>query len=162
MIFVTLGSQKFQFNRLLKAIDHQIEEGKIKGEVFCQRGYSDYSPHHFSYVDFMNADDFQDQINECDLVIAHSGTGSIIKALKAGKKVIVVPRKEKFHEHVDDHQIQIAKMFEETGLILACYDENDLYKKIEESASFHVKPYISNTDHVLDMIGKDIEDAMKG
>lgn len=35
MIFITLGSQKFQFNRLLKAIDKLIEQGKIKEEVFA-------------------------------------------------------------------------------------------------------------------------------
>lgn len=29
MIFITLGSQKFQFDRLLKAIDDLIEKGVI-------------------------------------------------------------------------------------------------------------------------------------
>ena len=40
MIFITLGSQKFQFNRLLKAIDKLVEQGKIKEEVFAQIGIS--------------------------------------------------------------------------------------------------------------------------
>ena len=35
MIFVTVGSQKFQFNRLLKEVDELIETGKIKDDVFC-------------------------------------------------------------------------------------------------------------------------------
>ena len=48
MIFITLGSQKFQFNRLLKEIDRLIETGVIKDEVFAQIGYSDYQPKHFS------------------------------------------------------------------------------------------------------------------
>ena len=42
MIFITLGSQKFQFNRLLKAVDDLIEHKKIQDEVFAQTGYSDY------------------------------------------------------------------------------------------------------------------------
>ena len=33
MIFVTTGSQKFQFNRLLQKIDLLIEEGMIREEV---------------------------------------------------------------------------------------------------------------------------------
>ena len=37
MIFITLGSQKFQFNRLLKKVDDLIESGVIKEEVFAQR-----------------------------------------------------------------------------------------------------------------------------
>ena len=44
MIFITLGSQKFQFNRLLKAVDELVAAGKIKDEVFAQIGYSDYKP----------------------------------------------------------------------------------------------------------------------
>ena len=41
MIFITLGSQKFQFNRLLKTVDELVERGIIKEEVFAQIGYSD-------------------------------------------------------------------------------------------------------------------------
>ena len=36
MIFVTTGSQKFQFNRLLQRIDLLIEEGMIREEVFAR------------------------------------------------------------------------------------------------------------------------------
>lgn len=44
-IFITLGSQKFQFNRLLIAVDKLCEKKVISGEdVFAQTGYSDYVP----------------------------------------------------------------------------------------------------------------------
>ena len=44
-IFITLGSQKFQFNRLLIAVDKLCEKKIICGEdVFAQIGYSDYVP----------------------------------------------------------------------------------------------------------------------
>ena len=49
MIFVTTGSQKFQFNRLLQKIDRLIEEGVIQEEVFAQVGESDYRPAHYEY-----------------------------------------------------------------------------------------------------------------
>lgn len=52
-IFITLGSQKFQFNRLLKAIDELCEKGTVDAEdVFAQIGYSDYLPKNFSYKKF--------------------------------------------------------------------------------------------------------------
>ena len=39
-IFITLGSQKFQFNRLLKAVDELCERGTIEAaDVFAQIGY---------------------------------------------------------------------------------------------------------------------------
>ena len=44
MIFVTLGSQKFQFNRLLKAVD----DLKLDEEVFAQIGFSNYKPVHYA------------------------------------------------------------------------------------------------------------------
>ena len=36
MIFITLGSQKFQFNRLLKAVDDLVEIGELSDEVFAR------------------------------------------------------------------------------------------------------------------------------
>lgn len=55
-IFITLGSQKFQFNRLLKAVDELCEKGTVDAEdVFAQIGYSDYLPKNFSYKKFLDA-----------------------------------------------------------------------------------------------------------
>ena len=36
-IFITLGSQKFQFNRLLKAVDELCEKGTVDAEDRLQR-----------------------------------------------------------------------------------------------------------------------------
>ena len=64
MIFVTLGSQKFQFNRLLKAIDELVERRKIKEEVFAQIGYSDYQPINYKYKQFLDRDEFVAIVND--------------------------------------------------------------------------------------------------
>ena len=53
MIFVTLGSQKFQFDRLLKKLDELVEEGVIREEITAQIGASTYLPKHFPYVRFI-------------------------------------------------------------------------------------------------------------
>ena len=58
MIFITLGSQKFQFNRLLKAVDELVAAGKIKDEVFAQIGYSDYKPMNYKYEQFLDREKF--------------------------------------------------------------------------------------------------------
>ena len=55
-IFITLGSQKFQFNRLLIAVDKLCEKKVISGEdVFAQTGYSDYVPRNYSYNNFFGS-----------------------------------------------------------------------------------------------------------
>ncbi|MDY3796626.1 MAG: glycosyltransferase, partial [Agathobacter sp.] len=91
MIFITTGSQKFQFNRLLQKIDELVADGTIKDEVFAQSGYSDYVPKHYEYKDFLNRDEFAQKMGESTIVITHGGTGAIIGAVKKGKKVIAVP-----------------------------------------------------------------------
>ena len=122
MIFITLGSQKFQFNRLLIEIDRLVEEGKITEELFAQIGYSDYEPKNYEYKKFLDRDEFSYIMDKCDKVITHGGTGAIIGAVKKGKKVIAIPRLAKYGEHVDDHQLQIVKQFNEMGFIGVCDD----------------------------------------
>ena len=83
MILVILGTQKFQFNRLLKTIDLAIEDKVINEEVFAQIGYSDYVPKHYSYTYFIKKDDFSSFLNKSDIVITHGGSGGIINSIKA-------------------------------------------------------------------------------
>lgn len=153
MIFVTVGSQKFQFNRLLKKIDELIENGTIKEEVFAQIGVSDYRPQHYNYKDFMTQDEFNKKIDECDLLITHAGTGVIVNAVKKEKKVIAVPRLAKYGEHVDDHQIQLIKQFEELNFIEPCYELDELEKILKNIKTKTYKKYQSNTENII----KDIE-----
>ena len=110
-IFITLGSQKFQFNRLLKAVDELCEKGTIDAEdVFAQIGYSDYIPKNFSYKKFLDRDEFSNEMEKANIVITHGGTGAIIGAVKKGKKVIAVPRRAKYGEHVDDHSLSSGNL----------------------------------------------------
>lgn len=149
MIFVISGSQKFQFNRLLQKIDELIKNKIITEDVFAQVGYSDYKPKNYQYEKFLDRDDFSNKMRSCNLVITHGGTGAIIGAIKLGKKVIAVPRLEKFGEHVDDHQIQIVKQFDEMNMICSCYDSEKLGQIISKVESFHGKIYNSNTKNII-------------
>lgn len=152
MIFITLGSQKFQFNRLLIEIDRLISNGKLEEEVFAQIGYSDYRPKYYKYKEFLSRDEFKEMINRCDKVITHGGTGAIVGAIKQGKKVIAVPRLKKFGEHVDDHQLQIINEFENMNFIKSATDIKDLENTILKMETLNLKPYISNTNNIIDSI----------
>ena len=69
MIFVALGTQKFQFNRLLQMIDQLLDEGKIKETVFAQIGNSDYRPKNYKYASFLDKNEFEDRIRNSNLLI---------------------------------------------------------------------------------------------
>lgn len=149
MIFITLGSQKFQFNRILKKIDQLFDEKKLSNEVFAQIGYSDYKPKNFKFKEFLDQNEFQKYMENCDLVITHGGTGAIITALKHQKKVIGIPRLSKYDEHVDDHQMQIVNEFTKMNLIEGCFDVKDLENAIEFVSNKTYNKFYSNTNEII-------------
>ncbi len=152
MIFVTVGSQKFQFNRLLKEIDRLVGEKVINEEIFAQTGDSDYIPTNFEYKNYLDRDEFKTAMEQSEIVITHGGTGVIIGAVKQGKKVIAVPRLKKYGEHVDDHQIQLLKEFEKMKLIYTCYESEDLGKAVVEVRKITYREYVSNTVNIIDSL----------
>lgn len=161
MIFVTLGSQKFQFNRLLQELDSIVEKNTIQDEIFAQIGYSDYKPKNFQYKEFVDRDEFKEIMQKSDIVIAHGGTGAIITAVKQGKKVIAIPRLAKYGEHVDDHQIQLVKEFEESGIIKAVYEMSELANSLQAIHDMQFIEYQSNTENIICDIKEFIESSEK-
>ena len=158
-IFITLGSQKFQFNRLLKAVDELCEKEIVDAAgVFAQIGYSDYLPRKYSYKKFLDRDEFSKEMGKADIVITHGGTGAIIGAVKKGKKVIAVPRLVKYGEHVDDHQLQLIKQFDELNLICPCRDTNKLSDALDTVQKASYNGYESNTSNII----SSIEEYIKG
>lgn len=149
MIFITLGSQKFQFDCLLKAIDDLIEKGSITGEVFAQSGYSNYKPRHYKFKPFLDRDKFKEMVSKADIVITHGGTGTIIGAVKKGKKVIAVPRLAKYGEHVDNHQLQLIEQFDKLNLICKCLDVEHLDKALKIVREKEYNVYQSNTQRII-------------
>ncbi|MBZ1519311.1 beta(1,3)galactosyltransferase EpsH, partial [Leuconostoc mesenteroides] len=126
MIFIVLGSQRFQFNRLLQYIDELVLENKINEKIVAQSGHSDYVPSSYSVTPFFNKDEFTHNIKQADVIITHAGTGAIVTALKNNKKIIAVPRLKKYLEHVDDHQIQIVKNFVEKNYLFEAHNKDTL------------------------------------
>ena len=125
MIFVTLGTQKFQFNRLLRMMDDLIENKKIHERVFAHIVNSDYLPQYYDYCNFLSNNDYEEYIKNCDILVSHSGVGTIMTGLKYRRKIIVVPRLSKYGEHIDDHQTQIAQSLSKLNYFLMYSDEDN-------------------------------------
>ena len=157
MIFITLGSQKFQFNRLLQEIDNLCDKGVIQDKVFAQIGYSEYTPKNFECKKFLNRQEFVEVMERAEIVITHGGTGAIIGAVKKGKKVIAVPRLAKYGEHVDDHQLQLIEQFNHQHLICGLKDCSELEEGLNYIATHTFDIYESNTGNIIESIEKFIE-----
>jgi hypothetical protein len=55
-------------------------------------------------------------LRAADVVVAHAGVGAALEALDAGRRPLLVPRRRRHGEHVDDHQLQVARELERRGL----------------------------------------------
>lgn len=158
MIFVTLGTQDKTFERLLIAIDKAIEKGEITDRVVVQAGNTKYESKNMKIFDLISPDEFNKLVDECDLLITHGGTGSILSAVKKGKKVIAAARLKKYKEHVNDHQKQIIKEFEKEGYLVELKDFNQVGKTIKKAQKFKPKKFKSNTENMINLLENIIEE----
>lgn len=132
MIFVTVGTHEQPFNRLIKKVDNLVANGDIKEKVIIQTGFSTYIPKYCEAYKMMSFEEMQQALKEARIVITHGGPSSFIEALQFGKVPIVVPRQEKFNEHVNNHQVDFTKLIaKRMNNIIPVYDINDLGQTID-------------------------------
>ena len=161
MIFITLGTQKFQFDRVLKELDKLIEEDKIsKDEILVQCVYSEYVPKNYKTFDLKPQDEIDEIIEKADIIITHSGTGSIIGALKKGKKLIIIPRLKKYGEHVDNHQMELAEVFNNKYNIPTVLDMKDLYDAINKMSTYKPVKWQINNEKLIKSLENSINELL--
>lgn len=139
MIFVTVGTSKQDFSRLIREIDKLIDEKFINDEVVVQSNLCMYKPKNFVINSQLSKREYQLYLKKCDLIITHGGVGSIMDGLKNNKKVIAFPRLAKYSEAVNDHQVEIINEFKKMNYILTG-KISDLDKIL-----IHVKSFVPNT-----------------
>lgn len=158
LIFITVGTQKFQFNRLLEYIDEKVSTGEIKEKIFAQIGSSTYIPKNYEYKDYIDKNEFSKNIEKSDLIITHAGVGTIITAINKNKKVIVVPRLSKYKEHVDNHQLEIAESFSNKNFVLSNGENiEELLSNIKKAKSNKFDKYNSSNEKIQDLIIEFVE-----
>ena len=153
MIFLTVGTQ-FPFDRLIKAIDSIIGKGLINEEIFGQIGQTLYEPHNFKAVKYLDKKEFDGYLKEASGIIGHAGMGTIRIALDYDKPLLVMPRLRRYHEVVHDHQVEIARKFEELGYILVAYQEQELPLKALELKHFVPQKRQAQVESVIKRISE--------
>lgn len=157
MILVTLGTQNNSFHRLLEEIQKCIDKKIIKEEVIVQAGGTKFKSKDMKIFKLVSSKKLNEYIEQASYIITHGGVGSIISAIKKGKKVIAVPRYHKYGEHVNDHQLQIIQTFDGQGFIKGIKDVTELEDAIKEIPKFEPQKFVSNTEKILNIIENFIE-----
>jgi len=130
-VVVTLGASSYDFGRLIENLRRALPSD---AEVLWQTGHSDVSRFDIDATDFLPSAELADAMRAADLVVAHAGVGSALAALQTGHTPLLVPRRKRYGEHVDDHQTQIAGHLMQRGIAVTC-DANDLSPEIVARAS---------------------------
>ena len=157
MIFLTVGTQ-FPFDRLVKSIDRIFGRNGGEEKIFAQIGNSSYRPCNFEAVPSLEKNLFDKHIREASCIISHAGIGTITMALKHDKPLLVMPRRQRYGEVVNDHQVDIAQAFEQRCYLLAAYSVEELPEKITALESFVPTKRITQVEAVVREISKFLDE----
>jgi len=128
LIFVTVGSE-LAFDRMLSVIDAWAANSEEN--VVAQIGPSELRPAYIRYKQFLSPDEFRQHVRDCSVMVAHAGMGSILTAMQQGKPIIIMPRRVKFLETRNDHQVATAKELGSRAGIFVAMDEVELKQQLE-------------------------------
>ena len=112
MIFVTVGTNEARFDRLLQA----VEELEFD-DLVVQCGSSSLRPKNATCFDFLAFERLVEYVRSASVVVTHAGVGSIAVTLANGRRPVVVPRLQRYGEAVDDHQVELARRLDQSGLV---------------------------------------------
>jgi UDP-N-acetylglucosamine transferase subunit ALG13 len=152
LIVVLLGTNPYSFSRLAKAADAYAAQ--TREEVFIQLGHTDYLPEKAEFKDFLARGALLAKIEGAEVVVTQGGCGSIADCLRAGKRIVAVPRKPELKE-APDRQEELVRELEKLGRLVGVYEIAELPEAIRKAKTAVFKP---GTQHQIpDLINRFIK-----
>jgi UDP-N-acetylglucosamine transferase subunit ALG13 len=133
MIFLTVGTTRFPFDRLLKVVDKNLIRMNSREKLIVQSGISHYQFKYpgakvFKEIPF---DRMLSYFRRARVTITHGGPATIFLALKNSKnKPLVIPRLSEFKEHINNHQEIFVKSLSQKRIIRAVLSPENLKEEI--------------------------------
>lgn len=120
-LFVTLGTNKsYRYDALVDAV---LATGLANDETVWQLGITTRQGLPGRTTVHLGASEFEQCARDADVVITHAGVGTLMSLFDIGIYPVVVPRRAKRREVVDDHQLQIAGLLRDRGISLVAEAE---------------------------------------
>lgn len=136
-VFATVGtSPSYPFDRLVRS----LTQASLVRPVTIQHGISAERPVGATMHDFLPFDQMNRHVADADVVVTHGGIGSVLLALSHRKRLVVMPRRHAFGEHVDDHQLAFASRLQEAGLATVVENEDQLTAFLEHPPAAAATP----------------------
>jgi UDP-N-acetylglucosamine transferase subunit ALG13 len=138
-LFITLGTNKsYRFDALVDAV---LATGLPTDETVWQLGITTRQGLPGTVYAHLHASEFEQCVRDADVVITHAGVGTLMSLFDMGIYPVIVPRRAKRREVVDDHQLQIAELLQNRGIALVAEAEQltaDTLIEASSSAIEHV------------------------
>lgn len=130
-IVVSLGGERFPFPRAVRKIQSILPDDV---HVTWQLG-STVLEGFGADLAWLAPDALSSAMRQADAVLIHSGVGSALAAMDAGKAPILLVREHAFGEHIDDHQRDLATELEQRRLAVAPGIESLDWTVVQEASS---------------------------
>ncbi len=129
-LFVTVGTDYHRFDRLIWWLDEWLAGEPDVGHTFVQRGTSAESENAES-LDYLQRAQLIDEFESASVVVTHGGPATIMECRKNGSVPIVVPREERYDEHVNDHQVDFCERLAAHGDIQLARTKDEFFRLLD-------------------------------
>lgn len=129
-LFVTVGTDYHRFDRLVWWLDEWLAGGPDVDRVVLQRGTSSTSERTES-IDYLPRTRLIEEFQEASVVVCHGGPATILECRSNGLVPIVVPREERYDEHVNDHQVDFCERLNAHGEIQMARTKEEFFRLLD-------------------------------
>lgn len=145
---VSVGNGTQPFGRLIEAVLEIAPQ--LPQPVVIQHGHTPMQDIEvIAARPFLEMEVFARLVEEAELLILHAGAGSALHAIRAGKTPVLMPRRAKHGELVDDHQLEFARALAQAGEVVVVEDPGDLLRAVKEALTRQRTPRSSDTEPFL-------------
>lgn len=138
MIFVTVGSTAFPFERMSTIVSQLQNIIPSNQYIIYQYGASSVPKGRgINAMAYLHHDDLLSYMKHADVILSHAGPATIYESLSFGTIPWVLPRQHQYKEHVNNHQVTFATFLKRRNLVRIITQEtapSDLLK------ARHTKP----------------------
>lgn len=134
---MSVGNATQPFQRLLDGVASIAS--RLPQPVVVQYGCGRFDVPGCQALRLLPMAEFERLVATSELLILHAGAGSVIHALRAGKVPVVMPRRAKFKELVDDHQFEFAEALSQAGRVVVVHEAARMWEAIRCALSLQRK-----------------------
>ena len=128
-LLVLTGTAHFGFDELVEAADRAAARLGLSG--LAQIAGGRYRPRHLSWVRLLAPEELRAHLARRPLVITHAGVGSVGDAMRAGCRIVAVPRLASRRPGAPNDQTGFLARIAQEQPIRPCFDPRDLPEVLE-------------------------------